>query len=96
MMSTTQQESRGCWVINNFYSLNRRRASAELASPEPAICCIARDVACSEGSLLPRGLQVGSLDVRARASREDIAQPSQPAPKIWRSDMPLPEALDTA
>jgi hypothetical protein len=37
LMSTTQQESRGRWVINNSYSLNRRRVSAEVASPETTI-----------------------------------------------------------
>jgi hypothetical protein len=36
------------WVINIVHTLNRRRASAELASPEPAICCITQDGACSK------------------------------------------------
>lgn len=36
------------WVINITHTPNRRRVSAELASPEPAICCITHDGACSK------------------------------------------------
>lgn len=64
------------WVINIAQTLNGRRISAELASPEPAICCITHDGACSKVAYF-RG--VSRLAHRACEKVAGGYRPAQPA-----------------
>lgn len=67
---------RGCLGDYNVQTLNRRRASAELASPEPAICCTTHDGACSKVAYFRGASRL------AHTPCEDLAggyRPAQPA-----------------
>jgi hypothetical protein len=57
------------WVINIVQTLNRRRAPAELASPEPAICCITHDGACSKVAYFRGASRLAHTGVRGSRGR---------------------------